>query len=238
MSSYARQFVGQMPKPAIEGIEGLSPAVALEQKNLGHTPRSTVGTVTEIYDYFRVMLARCGQMHCPKCMRPVETQSSQQIVEAILQMPAKTKFLLVAPLVVNRGAEVQERLEELKKQGFVRFRINNKVYDVENLPEFARASHYTVEIVVDRLKVDTKDRSRIADSVETALKYGLGTLMVVLADDQRPEERWETITHSQHLACHHCHESYQPLTPHSFSFNSSLGWCPAAMGWVCKPERI
>ena len=230
LSSYARQFVGQMPKPVLEGIEGLSPAVALEQKNLGHTPRSTVGTVTEIYDYFRVLMARVGQMHCTQCKRPVGTQSPQEITEAILRLPVNTKVLLTAPLAVSRGADVSDRLAQLQRDGYVRFRINRQVYDHRELPTFSKGSEYEVEVVIDRLKIQDKDRSRIADSVETGLGLGLGTIHIVTVDETRDENLWETTPYSQHLACQHCQLSYEPLTPHSFSFNSQLGWCPSCMG--------
>ncbi|MFO0921576.1 MAG: excinuclease ABC subunit UvrA [Pirellulales bacterium] len=229
LSAYARQFVGQMPKPTVERIDGLSPAVSLEQRNLGHTPRSTVGTVTEIYDYLRVFMARLGTMHCPRCQRAVGTQTAQEITDAIMSYPQGTKLLLLAPLSMERGGDWKRRFEELHKEGFVRFRIDGTTWNYEELPELQRTSQHQVQIVIDRLKIDRGGRTRIADSVETALGVGLGVIQVAISDD-RPEAAWDVHTHSRHLACHACKTSYQPLTPHSFSFNSSLGWCPSCEG--------
>lgn len=160
-----------MPKPSVERIDGLSPSVALEQRSLGHTPRSTVGTVTEIYDYFRVFMARLGTMHCPTCQQPVGTQTGQEITDAILSLPKGTKLLLLAPIAIDRTTDIARRLDELRAEGFVRFRIDGTTYESNAVPELQRTSQHEIQVVVDRLKIDSGGRSRIADSVETAPGY-------------------------------------------------------------------
>ncbi|MDZ4849111.1 MAG: excinuclease ABC subunit UvrA [Pirellulaceae bacterium] len=228
LSSYARQFVGQMPKPIVHTVEGLAPSVALEQRSLGHTPRSTVGTVTEIYDYLRVLMARLATMHCPQCDNPVGTQTLDQIIDRVISMPKGTRALILAPIESSLNREVvldDAFFNELKIQGYVRVRINGHTTSIDERPELANRGRYQLEIVVDRIKVDTKDRSRIADSLETALGLGKGQIRIAIHSDDRPEPQWETQTHSLTLACHACGLSFQPLTPHSFSFNTQLGWC-------------
>ena len=230
LSSYARQFVGQMPKPPVDRIDGLSPSVALEQKNLGHTPRSTVGTVTEIYDYLRVFMARLGTMHCPDCQIPIGTQTQSQVTDRILELPKGQKLLLLAPISLERVKNVNERIEELKKGGFVRFRINSQTFAADEVPTLAHGSQNVLQVVVDRLQTDSLQRSRLADSVETALSLGGGVLQIATVEDARPETQWPITTHSLHLVCRSCQQSFEPLTPHSFSFNSSLGWCESCSG--------
>ncbi len=230
LSPYARQFIGQMPKPSVQRIEGLSPAVAIEQKNLGNTPRSTVGTVTEVYDFLRVLMARLGAMHCTDCGRPVGEQSPQEIVESILALPDQRRFMLLANPKLDRNPDWESVIAFWKSKGFVRFRIDDHCYSAEDLPSLQRTQHYKFQVVVDRLKVDRKSRSRIADSVETALQFGAGSIQLAMVDDRTDERDWEEVTYSQHLACHHCSISFEPLTTHSFSFNSSLGWCPVCTG--------
>ncbi|MFM7070514.1 MAG: excinuclease ABC subunit UvrA [Planctomycetota bacterium] len=230
LSAYARQFVAQMQKPQVEHIEGLSPAIAIEQKNLGHTPRSTVGTVTEIYDYLRVLMARLGTPHCPSCEVPVGTQTADQIVDKLMAHPAGTRLYLMAPLSVEVGQRYDTLWDELKASGYIRVRIDGQTHSLDNPPEIDRRRQHRVEVIVDRVVIQPQSRSRIADSAEKTLALGKGVLGVAYPRDEVPEARWETAVHSQHLACDKCGRSFEPLTPHSFSFNTSLGWCPACEG--------
>jgi len=229
LSAYARQFVGQMQKPKLEHIEGLSPAIAIEQKNLGHTPRSTVGTVTEIYDYFRILYARLGQMHCPDCSVPVGTQSADEVIDKVLAEPEGTKLYLMAPVDIEVGRRYESLWDELRTAGYNRIRVNGTTHPLDEPPEIDRRRKHRVEVVVDRVVVRAKERSRIAESVENALALGRGVLHVAYASDA-PETRWPVTAHSQHLACDSCGRSFEPLTPHSFSFNSYLGWCGECEG--------
>ncbi len=230
LSAYARQFVAQMQKPQVEHIDGLSPAIAIEQKNLGHTPRSTVGTVTEIYDYLRVLMARLGTPHCPACDVPIGTQTADQIVDKLMAQPAGTRMYLLAPLSVEVGQRYDTLWDELKASGFIRVRIDGQTHSLDNPPEIDRRRQHRVEVIVDRVVIQPQSRSRIADSAEKTLALGKGVLGVAYPQDEVPEARWETAVHSQHLACDQCGRSFEPLTPHSFSFNTALGWCPACEG--------
>jgi len=232
LSPYVRQFVGQMPKPVVERVDGLSPSVAIEQRNLSHTPRSTVGTVTEVYDYFRVLFARLGQMHCTRCDQPVSTQTSDQIVDRLMALatPAGTRALLLAPLTPNANQTPEQFLADLQQDGFVRIRINGKTHEINLLPSLQKKSRYELQLVVDRIRLDGKDRKRLSDSVSTALTMGNGVIQLAIVDDERSEVHWETHTFSLQLACAPCGLSFQPLTPHSFSFNTAVGWCPSCSG--------
>ncbi|MFO0868562.1 MAG: excinuclease ABC subunit UvrA [Pirellulales bacterium] len=230
LSAYARQFVAQLQKPQLDHIDGLSPAIAIEQKNLGHTPRSTVGTVTEIYDYFRVLMARLGTPHCPGCDRPVGTQTTDQIVDKLLAHRVGTRFYLLAPLAVEVGQKYETLWEELRSAGYVRVRIDGTTHTLEQPPEIDRRRQHQVDVVVDRVIVSQQSRSRITDSAEKALALGKGVLAVAYPNEDLPEPQWERVTHSQHLACEQCGRSFEPLSPHSFSFNTPLGWCPACEG--------
>ena len=230
LSSYARQFVSQMQKPVLDHISGLSPAIAIEQKNMGHTPRSTVGTVTEIYDYLRILFARLGTPHCPDCDRPIGTQTSDEIIDKLMALPAGTKFYLLAPVDVAVGERYDALWEELRTGGYRRVRIDGTTYPLEETPTIDRRRKHRVEVVIDRVTIRAGGRSRLADSVENALSLGRGVLSIALVRDDQPENRWTTQVHSQHLACDQCGRSFEPLTPHSFSFNSWLGWCPACEG--------
>jgi excinuclease ABC subunit A len=230
LSSYARQFVGQMQKPALDHIEGLSPAIAIEQKNLGHSPRSTVGTVTEIYDYFRILLARLGQPHCPDCELPIGTQTADEIVDKILSEAPGTKLYLMAPIGIAVGDRYEELWEEMKAAGYARARIDGTTFPLESPPQIDRRRRHDVEIVIDRIVVKPDAKRRIADSIESALNLGKGVLHVAYADDDLPEPKWQTKIHSQHFACEKCGRSFEPLSPHHFSFNSALGWCPQCEG--------
>jgi len=229
LSSYARQFVGQMPKPIVKKISGLSPAVALEQRALGHTPRSTVGTVTEIYDYLRVLMARLATMHCPKCESIVGTQTVDQIVAHVMALPAKTRVAVLAPIQAAgtaAGRLVDDiYLDYLQGQGFVRVRIDGVTTTIADRPQLADKGNHEIEIVVDRLEVNTRDRSRIAESIESAIDLGKGMVRIAIFSDTRPEPQWDIHTHALTLSCQSCGLSYSPLSPHSFSFNTQLGWC-------------
>jgi len=230
LSAYARQFVGQLQKPQVDHIEGLSPAIAIEQRNAGHTPRSTVGTVTEIYDYFRILFARLGQPHCPECDIPVGTQTSDQIVDKILEEPSGTKLYVMAPVEVQVGEQYATLWGSLRGAGYVRVRIDGETHSLDKTPTIDRRRKHDVEVVVDRIVVRPDARSRIAGSVENALALGKGVAHVAHPDDTITESRWPVRVHSQHLACEKCGRSFDTLTPHNFTFNSSLGWCPACEG--------
>jgi excinuclease ABC subunit A len=230
LSSYARQFVAQMQKPSVERIEGLSPAIAIEQKNLGHTPRSTVGTVTEIYDYLRILFARLGAPYCPACDIAIGTQTADEIVDKILAEPAGTRLFLMAPVEVEVGQQYQAVWDDIRARGYARVRVDGQTYPIESPPAIDRRRKHRVEIVVDRITVQPQSRSRIAESVEQTLALGKGVMHVARVTDEVPEADWEVAVHSQHRACDQCGRSFEPLTPHNFSFNSSLGWCPGCQG--------
>lgn len=230
LSPYARQFVSQMPKPKFEHIEGLLPAVAIEQKHLGHTPRSTVGTVTEIYDYLRVLMARLGQSYCPQCDLPVGTQTADQVVAKLMSLPVGTRLYLLAPVEPAAGETYDALWVRLQSEGYVRVRIDGVSYSLSEIPKLDRRRKHTVEIVIDRVVVRPDQQSRIAGSVENALGIGRGVLRVAHVREGQPEPSWQTDVHSQHLACPRCGRSFEPLSPHHFSFNSPLGWCPGCEG--------
>ena len=230
LSAYARQFVNQMQKPELDHISGLSPAIALEQKNLGNTPRSTVGTVTEVYDYFRILFARLGEPYCPDCEQPIGTQTSDQIVDHLLSHAEGTRLYLMAPLEVHVGEHYETLWEELRSSGYRRVRIDGQTHSLDNVPTIDRRRRHRVEAVVDRVIVRRNQRARLADSVEKALDLGRGVMHVAHVREEEPETRWQVDIHSQHLACRHCGRSFDQLTPHHFSFNSPLGWCESCEG--------
>ncbi|MCO8122326.1 excinuclease ABC subunit UvrA [Stieleria sp. TO1_6] len=230
LSSYARQFIGQVQKPKVERIEGLSPAVALEQKNLGHSPRSTVGTVTEVFDYLRILMARLGIRHCPDCGVEVGTQTPEQIAEKVLALPEGTRALLLAPIEVVAGEASKDTWQSLRSQGYQRVRIDGHTTSLDEAPALDPRKRQTVQVVVDRVAIDPADRTRISDSVEQGLSLGIGVIEVAIADPDRDEKHWETTTHSQHLVCGDCGRSFPTLSPHHFSFNSAVGWCPQCEG--------
>ena len=230
LSAYARQFIGQMPKPKFEQIEGLSPSVAIEQHNLGQTPRSTVGTVTEIYDYLRVLAARLGQPYCPACDLPVGTQSTDEIVAKLLRHPDGTRLYLMAPIEPAPGQSYEAMWEQMRGSGYARVRIDGATHSLDRPPALDRRRRYDIEVIVDRVTIRPGARSRVAGSVENALALGRGTLRAAVVSDQVDEAHWEVETHSRHFACQRCGRSFEPLSPHHFSFNSPLGWCPACEG--------
>jgi len=241
LSSYARQFLGQMDKPDVEYIEGLSPAVSIDQRGTSQNPRSTVGTVTEIYDYLRLLYARAGIPHCPECGREVTSQSAQEIVDQIEKLPEGTKFNILAPVIRGRKGEHQGILDEIQKSGFVRARINGEIRRLEEDIPLERYQQHTIEAVVDRLVIKKPEneeemnnfRSRLTDSVETALKYGDGYLTVFDVTD--PDKPVNT-NYSEHLACPVCEISFPEIEPRTFSFNTPHGACPTCEGIGTKLE--
>ena len=230
LSSYARQFINQMQKPQLEHIEGLSPAIAIEQKNLGNTPRSTVGTVTEIYDYLRILMARLGTPYCPTCNIPVGIQTVDEIVDKVMAEPAGTRLYLMAPLDLDHINQVESLWEEMLAAGYVRVRVDGVTYSLDDVPTVDRRRRHRVEVIIDRVVIGPRASSRIADSVENALQLGNGLLYVAYVQDDIKESRWKISVHSQFLACDTCGLSLERLTPHNFSFNSHLGWCKACEG--------
>jgi excinuclease ABC subunit A len=230
LSSYARQFLGQMPKPRVEHIHGLQPAIAIEQKTVGNTPRSTVGTVTEIYDYLRILYARLGTPHCPDCQIPVETQTTDDVIDKLLALPTGTRLLILAPQEVTVGQQYAKLWERLREQGFRRVRINGVTHTLDDVPEIDRRRKHTVEIVLDRITIGSGTRSRVAGSVEAAFDLGQGLIRVATVDDNRPETEWRVTPYSLFRACVECGRSFEELAPQNFSFNSPLGWCEACEG--------
>jgi excinuclease ABC subunit A len=240
LSSYARQFLGQMNKPNVDQIEGLSPAISIDQKGASQNPRSTVGTTTEVYDYLRLLYARIGQPHCPQCGREVNQQSAQQIVDALLDRPAGSRLMILAPLIKDRKGEHKAVFEDVRKRGYVRVRVNGEMRDVDEDIELDRYKMHTIEAIVDRLVVhhgengeEATDAARLTDSVETALKLGNGVLIVSdMTDPERPADQ----LFSEHFACVHCGINLPEIEPRTFSFNSPHGACPACTGLGVKLE--
>ena len=230
LSSYARQFVNQMPKPKLDHIEGLSPAIAIEQKNFGSTSRSTVGTVTEVYDYLRILYSRLGTPYCPDCDRKIGTQTLDQIVDRVMDHEDGQKLLLMAPLFLDGSQTWIALFEEIRTEGFIRVRIDGKTWGIDEVPEIDKRKRHEVDVVVDRIAVSPKSLSRIADSVESALAIGRGVIRLAYPDANVDEKRWRVARHSQHLACDKCNRSFDLLSPHNFSFNSTLGWCRECEG--------
>jgi excinuclease ABC subunit A len=230
LSAYARQFLGQMQKPKVEHVSGLSPAISIEQKSASKSPRSTVGTVTEIQDYLRVLYARLGQPYCPACKIPIGTQTADEIIDRLLAEPEGTKLYIMAPLE-RRGQEKYQTLwDEIRRGGWVRMRVDRKSYTVEEPPAIDHRRKHEIEVVVERHVIRHNQRSRLADSVEAALSLGRGVLHVAHVEDGKPEPEWRVEKFSQHFACDNCGRSFERLKPHNFSFNSPLGWCPSCEG--------
>ncbi|GIX03749.1 MAG: UvrABC system protein A [Planctomycetaceae bacterium] len=230
LSSYARQFIGQMPKPRVEQITGLQPAIAIEQKTTGQTPRSTVGTVTEIYDYLRVIYARLGTQYCPDCQIPVRPQTIDEIIEQIHTETEGTRLLILAPYQIATGQSYARLWQRLRKEGFRRVRIDGKTYLLEDVPEIDRKRKHEVEIVIDRYSVSATTRSRLAEAVESALAWGQGMMRVAFMDELRDEPHWRLKSFSLKRACIQCGRSFEELSPQHFSFNSPLGWCVVCEG--------
>src|SRR5262245_42342712 len=242
LSTFARQFLGQMPKPDVDSIDGLSPSISISQKTSGQNPRSTVGTITEIYDYLRVLYARCGLGHCPECGRPITAQTREQIIEQIARLPSGTKYSVLAPLVRAQKGEHRDLFEDLLKQGFARARVDGRVVSLSDDLKLDRQMRHHIQVVVDRLTAGPSVRPRLAEAVELALKLGNGELIVATEEGtsskrslppsgkseiQNPKSE---ITLSAHYACTHCNLSFEPPSPQLFSFNSPQGMCPKCDG--------
>jgi len=240
LSAYARQFLGQMDKPDVDAIEGLSPAVSIDQKGTSHNPRSTVGTVTEIYDYMRLLFARVGIPHCPVCGRPVQRQSAQEIVDTILAMPDGSRLLILAPVVRERKGTYQAVLEEINKSGFVRARVDGEVYSLDDTIQLDRYKKHTIEAVVDRLVISKPEsdedalamRSRLTDSIETALRFGEGYVTIQNLSAEPPEDT----QFSENLACPEHGSILIEIEPRTFSFNTPHGACPTCQGLGTREE--
>jgi excinuclease ABC subunit A len=231
LSAYARQFLGLMEKPDVDAIEGLSPAISIEQKSTGQNPRSTVGTVTEIYDYLRLLWARVGVPHCPNDGTPVTRQSAAQITETVLGWPAETRIEVLAPMVRGRKGEFRELFEDVRKRGFVRIRVDGATYDLGAAPTLNRRQNHDIAVVVDRLVVRAADRGRLNDSIETALKTADGLVEVVRHDGSE-----RSVVFSERFACPVCGLSLPELEPRQFSFNSPFGACPDCHGVGTRRE--
>jgi excinuclease ABC subunit A len=253
LSSYARQFLGQMEKPDVDYIEGLSPAISIDQKSTSRNPRSTVGTVTEIYDYLRLLFARIGKPHCYKCGREIGAQSSEQIVDQILGLPAGTKIQLLAPMIRGRKGEYAKLFEEIGKEGFARVRIDGEIKELRDKIDLDKKRKHTIEVVVDRLVIKADIRKRLTDSVETTLRLSTGIVTVLYeavnatagqngavampdAQTKPGTTQWQELTMSEAFACAYCGLSFQELEPRLFSFNSPFGACPACSGLGVKIE--
>ena len=235
LSAYARQFLGQMDKPDVDFIEGLSPAVSIDQKSTSKNPRSTVGTITEVYDYLRLLYARIGKPHCPVCGDEISRQSPQQIVDQVLGLTQGARFQVLAPVIRERKGEYSELFRALQTQGYSRVRVDGVVYGMEELPTLKKQEKHSIEVVVDRLAVKADSRRRLTDSVETALKLASGLVIldfVDLAEDDPHRER----IFSEHLACAKDELSFEELEPRSFSFNSPFGACPECTGLGTRRE--
>lgn len=223
LSSYARQFLGQMEKPAVESIEGLSPAISIDQKSTNRNPRSTVGTVTEIYDYFRLLYARIGTPHCPKCGKVINKQTVDQMVDTIMELPERTKIQILAPVVRGRKGEHKKLFEQAKKSGYVRVIADGNMYELTDEINLDKNKKHNIEIVVDRLVVKDGINKRLTDSIETALKLAEGLMTVDVIDG-------EPINFSQSFSCPDCGISIDEIEPRSFSFNNPFGACPDCYG--------
>jgi excinuclease ABC subunit A len=224
LSSYARQFLGQMPKPEVDRIDGLSPSISIQQKTGGRNPRSTVGTITEINDYLRVLFARIGQGHCPNCDRPVAAQTREQIVARVIQIEDGTAYSILAPVIRGQKGEYKDLFEDLAKAGYVRARVDGKVFALTDKLELDRQIKHNIEVVIDRLKAGSSNiRSRLAEAIEAALKLGEGA--VIVAIEGKPD-----LLLSSHYACSNCGISFDPPSPQLFSFNNVQGMCPGCDG--------
>lgn len=230
LAAYARQFLGRMEKPDVDYIEGLSPAISIDQKGPTHNPRSTVGTTTEIYDYLRLLFARIGHPHCPKCGREVVRQTIQQIVDEIKKIQAGKRIMIIAPIIRDRKGEYKTVFDDLRKSGYVRVRVDGRIHDISDEISLDKNKRHTIDVIVDRILMGENDStSRIADSVETALKLGGGLVIIYVSDSKE-------LLFSEQFACPYCNISLGEIAPRSFSFNSPHGACPACTGLGVKME--
>jgi excinuclease ABC subunit A len=240
LSAYARQFLGQMDKPDVDFIDGLSPAISIDQKSTSRNPRSTVGTITEIYDYLRLLYARIGQPHCPNCGRAITRQTAEQIVDQVHELPFGTRFQVLAPVVRGRKGEFAALFQQLSTDGYARIRVDGEVHPIDDVPRLEKNRKHSIEVVVDRLVQKEDLRRRLADSIETALQLADGVAMIEVLPTREaieaaraagePEPHAEELTFSEHLACPHCQLSFDQLAPRNFSFNSPYGACEACSG--------
>lgn len=229
LSAYARQFLGQMDKPDVDYIEGLSPAISIDQKTTSRNPRSTVGTITEIYDYLRLLYARIGKPHCPNCGQPISRQTIEQIVDQVLALEERTRIQVLAPVIRGRKGEHKRVIEDIRKDGFVRIRVDGELHEVTDELNLDKNKKHTIEIVVDRIVIRSDIRSRLTDSIETALQYGQGIVVIDVIGQ-------EEMLFSEHFACIECGISMEELTPRMFSFNSPYGACPECDGLGSRLE--
>ena len=235
LSSYARQFLGQMQKPDVDFIEGLSPAISIDQKTTSHNPRSTVGTVTEIYDYLRLLYARVGHVHCHKCGRPISQQTVEQMVDQILSLPEGTRLLVLAPMVRGRKGEFKKLLEEIRREGYVRVRLDGELYELSDVPPIDKQKKHTLEVVVDRVVARPQAQRRLADSLETALNLADGLAQVNLVD------KGEDILFSQNFACPDCGISMEELSRGCSLLTIPTEPVPSATAWATgwlDPELV
>ena len=223
LSAYARQFLGQMDKPDVDYIEGLSPAISIDQKTTSRNPRSTVGTVTEIYDYLRLLYARAGRPHCPECGEPITQQTVQQMVDALMSQGDGARLTLLAPVVRGKKGEHQKLLDEIRKDGYVRVRVDGELRELSEEIKLDKNKKHTLEVVIDRVVVKENVARRLAESLETALKLGEGLVVVDVNGEQE-------LTFSENFACIDCGISLPEIAPRMFSFNTPYGACPACTG--------
>jgi excinuclease ABC subunit A len=226
LSSYARMFLGQMSKPDVDNIEGLSPAISIDQKSTSNNPRSTVGTVTEIHDYLRLLYARIGLPHCPQCGRVIEKQPIDRVVEQVLELGNGAKLQILAPAIRGRKGEYAKLFEQIKRDGYVRVMVDSEVYDIEEVPQLDKNKKHNIDVVIDRIVIKDNIRTRLNDSLEAAFTYGAGLAKVVVIKDEGNEE----MLFSQNYACPDCNISIEELSPRMFSFNNPFGACPECMG--------
>ncbi|MDD2498452.1 MAG: excinuclease ABC subunit UvrA, partial [Desulfitobacteriaceae bacterium] len=231
LSSYARQFLGQMDKPDVDYIEGLSPAISIDQKTTSRNPRSTVGTVTEIYDYLRLLFARIGEPHCPKCGRPIAQQTVDQMVDILLSFGEGTRLQILAPLIRGRKGEHVKVFEEVRKAGYVRVRVDGEICDLQEKFQLEKNKKHTIEVIVDRIILKPEIEKRLADSLELALGMGNGIVAVDIVGG-------EEMIFSQNFACVDCGISLEEITPRMFSFNNPYGACPSCdgLGYTMKVD--
>ena len=234
LSAYARQFLDLMDKPDVDIIEGLSPAISIEQKNPSHNPRSIVGTVTEIYDYLRLLYARIGVAHCPKCGKKVTPQSSQQIIDDVMKLDEGTMIYILAPLVKSKIGTYEELFSRLLKDGFARVRVDKKIYNLDETIKLDRYKKHNIDLLIDRIKVSEQAHTRIADSIETTLKQARGLVTVAVVNENKDIK--EEKTYSEHYACIDCGINISEIEPRLFSFNTPHGACPDCSGIGEKSE--